>query len=171
MRTLTLFAAFAVVGFVGAQAQEMAPPPELNKLAWTLGSWKGKIHFTMEGVDSEGDMTMNSVMDGMFIKGTTTWDMMGMKMVENAYMGWDEKAKCYRSWAFTNFSPDPRYEKGVLDGDTFSSTSEPWNVMGQATVGRGTLKKLGEKEISFTLEFKEGDKWTKVGEGKLTKQG
>ena len=31
------------------------------------------------------------------------------------------------------------------------------------------MKKISDTEISFMLEFKEGDKWTKAAEGKLKK--
>lgn len=153
-----------------APAQDMAPPEELGKLSWMFGTWKGSVHMNMQGMEMDADMTVTGKMEGMFARVDTVMDMQGMKMVENGYVGWDAKEKCYKSWTFTNFSSDPRIEKGQLTGDTFVSTSEPWTVMGDTMVGRGTMKKLSDTEIAFVLEFKEGDKWTKAAEGKLKKQ-
>lgn len=165
----------ALLLFVGAHAQapSMEAPPEIAKLTWTHGTWSGKVKFTMAGTpDMDADQTMTIEEDGQFLKAVTLTEMMGMKMKETTYMGWNADKKLYSAHTFTNFSPEPRVEWGTIEGDVWTMTSEPWKVGGQPepTTGRVTLTRKSDTEMAFLLEFKEGDKWSKVAEGKLTKK-
>lgn len=168
---LSLFVAACVV--VPSVAQEMGPPVELKKLEWFLGEWTGKVKYTFPGEDpTEGEMAFKNEREANFLKSTSKFKMMGTDFVEIGYIAYNAKDKCYCSWTFTNFAPLPRIEHGTLDGDTVTFVSEPWEVgmPGGPTTGRATLKKKSDKEMTFTLEFKEGDKWNKVGEGTFTKK-
>lgn len=149
----------------------MAPHEELKKLDWMIGEWTGKLKWTMEGMEGEGAMTYKCEWDGNFIKNSAVTDMAGMgKMTETAYLGWDEKNKQYVIHCFTNFSHDPRIERGTLDGNKLILVSDPWNTGGQTMVGRATTVKNDDGTLLFTLEFKMEDKWVKAAEGTFKKK-
>ena len=54
-----------------------------------------------------------------------------------------------------------------MNGNVITFISEPWNVgmPGGPTVSRATITKKSNDEYTFVLEFKNGDKWDKVGDG------
>lgn len=162
---------FTICGISFAQPS-MEPPAEIKKFAWMNGDWAGDVHWSMEGQEMDSKMTMKISFEGQFQKVSTVTDMQGMKMTEEAYMGWDAKSKKYKMWTFTNFSPEPRFETGTLEGDKMVTQCEPWNMgMGDPIVARATLTKKSDKVVDFTLEFKQGDKWAKVASGTFKKKG
>lgn len=166
----TLLIAVAAVA-ICAQTPDMGPSAELKKLDWMLGEWTGKMNMDMMGSKFESVQNVKCEWDGKFMKTTSVMDVMGMKMTESMYMGYDPKTKKYTTHSFTNFSPYPRIETGELVGNKFVSISQLWEVDGMApTTSRATLWLEG-KALKMTLEFKEGDKWTVVGSGSMTKKG
>ncbi|HWP31474.1 MAG TPA: DUF1579 family protein [Fimbriimonadales bacterium] len=149
----------------------MTPPEEIRKFGWMVGEWSGKMKWLMEGMEGEMDMTLKNEFEGQFLKTTSAMDMMGEKFTEVSFMGWDASKKRYSSWTFTNFAPLPRIEHGTMDGNKLVFISEPWLVMSEEpTVSRATLTKISDKEVSFTLEFKQEEKWEKVAEGTFKKK-
>ena len=158
--------------FATAQVPNMEPPAELKKLEWMMGNWSGNVKMSMEGMDMEGMMTYSVTWSGQFLKSTSTWDVMGIKITEDGYTGWDAAKGKYSSYTFTNMAPTPRIEWGEMKDDTTIWTSEPWVTSHEApaTVSRATLAKLSNNELKFSLEFKTGDTWTKVGEGVFKKK-
>ncbi len=172
MKARTMIAAVAILFMAGAADSQgpMEPPTELKKLDWMVGEWSGKVDWTYM-MEAEVPYTVKCEWEGQFLKHTSKMDMMGMMFTETAYYGWDAASKKYRGWTFTNFSPDPRLEAGTLTGDTLVMTSEPWNTgEGELVVGRATITKKGADELHFLLEFKEGETWTKGGEGTFKKK-
>lgn len=161
-----------VTVFAHAQAPSMEPPAELKKLDWMIGEWSGNVKMSMEGMDMEGVMTYSLSWSGQFIKGISVWDVQGMKMTEDMYMGWDPQKGKYSSYTFTNFAPTPRIEWGESKGDTTVWMSEPWITSpGQpATLSRVTLTKVSGSEMKFLLEFKAGDQWQKIGDAVFKKK-
>jgi hypothetical protein len=151
-----------------ANAQIAPAPPELKELDFVLGDWSGKVKYTMEGQPMEGVITWKVEKDGLFLKQTTVTELSGMKLTETAFVGWDAKKKKYSCHTFTSFSPIPRVEWGEVKGGKAVFTSEPWDagLPGGPVVGRGTAVRQGS-DILFTLEFKNGEKWEKVGESLL----
>lgn len=174
MKQLRIVLSFVLALGIGAalSAQEMEPPAELKKFEWMVGSWVGTTKYNMEGMEMESKDSLEIRWDGQFLRLVNVGDMGAMKMTETMFIGWDAASKKYKSWAFTNFSPTPRIETAESSGDKYVSVSEPWMVpgMAEATVSRFTMTKKSDTEVSFLLEFKEGDSWTKVGEGSAKKK-
>lgn len=162
-RHLILILMLFVAGASRAQEAMMPLPEELKKLEWMLGKWEGSIKWTMPGMEGEAKMAFEATWDGQFQKQSSTMEMMGMKMIETAYIGWDAAKKQYSMYTFTNFAPTPRVEYGKFDGTTWVSISEPWATGMGSTVSRSTIVKKSNTELDLTVEFKEGDKWNKVG--------
>lgn len=150
---------------------EMEAPAELKSLAWMVGTWEGNMSMDMEGMKMESKTTMKCVMEGMFLRQDFVMEAQGMKMTEVGYLGWDAEKKKYCMYTFASWAPTPRIEWGEIKGNDFVSISEPWaSGMPEKTVSRATLKKVSDREVSFLLEFKMGDKWTKVGTGTFKKK-
>lgn len=171
MRLKTLILSVLSLVAITAQAQLAPVPEEMKKLEWMVGTWAGKVKWTMTGMDPmDGEMSMTNTMEGPFMKQVSKTEMMGMTMVETGYVGWDAKKKQYMTWTFTNFSSDPRVEVGQMKGDVMVFNCDGWDVMGQVTISRATMTKKSAKEVAFLLEFKENGKWTKAGEGTFMKK-
>lgn len=163
--SLTIFLV-AALGF----AQEMPAPEELKKLDMFHGSWKGSIHGDMEGQKFEGAMTSSIAAEGMFVKVTNTMDIMGMKLTEVGYIGWDADKKKYSCHWFTNFGVTPRVELATVEGSKFVSLGEPWKSAGstEAVSSRSTLS-IEAGQMQLLVEFKMGDKWVPAFKGSLKK--
>lgn len=158
-------------GAATAQMPEMGPPAELKKLDWMIGEWTGSVNWTMEGMEGEMTHNLKHEWEGQFMKMTATGEMMGMTFTEVSYLAWDAKEKKLVSWTFTSFAPLPRIEKGTITGNTIVFISDPWDVPGGGpTVSRATLIKKSDSEMTLLLEFKEGDSWSKVGDGVYKKK-
>lgn len=169
-RIATLVALMAGAAIGSAQ---MLPPlsPEMKKLDWFLGSWSGKVNWTMPDMTGETDYAFTNEVVGQFIRSTSKMVVAGMSIEEVGYIGYDPDKKKYSSHTFTNMAPTPRVEWGVADGDSkLVFHSEPWNVMGSATSSRATILRKGADEMSFILEFKTGETWSKVGEGNFKRK-
>lgn len=115
-------------------------------------------------------MDMETRYDGKFVYSESVMDMMGMKMVEKAFLSYDAATKSYKSYTFTNWAATPRIETLTVKGDVLVFLSEPWDGGdGKLTSSRATMTKVSATEAKFLLEFKDGDKWNKVGEGTFKK--
>ncbi len=155
--------------FVYAAAVSMAqlpePAKELKELSWLIGEWSGSGVFQipdMGGMDVT--VTFKAEWDGLFIRQTALNDFGMMQMTETMMLGYDENKSEHFSHGYTNVAPLPRVERGkVIDG-ALVMTSEPWEVMGDPTVGRSTLSKVDDDTIKMKLEFKTGDTWTPVSD-------
>ena len=170
-RTFALVAVALFAVAANAQMPDLKPSPQIEKLSWMLGKWSGSIHWTMEGMEMDATMSFENVIDGQFVRSTSVMELMGMKMTESGFTGWDDKAKAYKSWTFTNFGAGPRTETGKVDGDSMVFTSDPWQTLmsPEATVSRTTMKKVSASEIKLTLEFQQNGQFAKVGEGTFKK--
>lgn len=164
-----LFTAIVALVSVAAFAQ-FEPPAKLADLDFLKGKWSGKMDMTLEGQAVELIGTMEVVAEGQTLKMTTTSDMMGMKMVERSYVCWNEGKSTFTMYTFADFAAMPRVEHGNIKDGVWTTISEPWAVSGMGdVVSRSTVTVKGDS-LTMTVEFKNGDKWEKVGTGKYTKQ-
>lgn len=173
LKTAVTLAALLCIGAAYAQMPSMEAPAEIKKCDWMVGAWKGEFDWTMEGMPAmKMTSTMTVSIENQFLKLVAVNDMMGMKMNEVAYMGWDAEQKRYEMHTFTNFAPRARVEYSTKFTDKeWVFQSEPWRVMPteDPIVGRATMTILSKTEMGMKLEFKEGDKWNTVATGKYTK--
>ena len=168
MRKILIFAAASIVAQACfGQTPDFAPSAEMKKLDFMVGEWTSVSTWSMEGMaPTKVTTSVKIAWDGQFLRQTTLSDYEGQfKMTETAMLGYDPAKKQYFSSAYTNVSPMPRTEHGTFDGTVMLMTSDPWEVMGDATTGRATLTKVSNDEMKFKLEFKMGDKWVPVTEG------
>lgn len=167
---ILLLALSGLTGSAVAQEMPVEPPAELKALAWQNGDWEGTVKWSMPGMEGDSVMAFKVSFEGPFQKSVSTMEMQGMKMIETGYLAWDAAKKEFVMWTFTNFAPMPRVERGHLNKEKMVMTSDPWEVMGQTMVSRATMTKKSDKEMSFVLEFKMGDSFTKAAEGSFKKK-
>ena len=154
-----------------AQEMTLEVPAEITALNWMDGVWEGKMDMSIQGMDMTQVGTMTISTDGMFKKIVSLSEVMGIKMVETSYLGWDASTKKYTMYTFTNWVPTPRIERGTMDASKAVFISDPWLVEGmEPTTSRITMDYPDKKTIKMTMEFKEGDKWSPVGSGSYTKK-
>jgi hypothetical protein len=166
----------AVLVFAAAAVAQMQPPkpgPEVKKLDVFVGTWilDGNMKPGMMGPG--GSMTENEKcewMDGGFylVCHSDYKSTMG-NGVGLSVMGYsaDDKAYTYREFnSFGEFEDS----KGILDGDTWTWTSE--EKMGTMTMkGRFTIKVTSATSYNFTFEMsQDGTKWGTVMDGKASKK-
>jgi hypothetical protein len=166
----------AVLVFAAAAVAQMQPPkpgPEVKKLDVFVGTWtlSGDMKPGMMGPG--GSMTENEKcewMDGGFylVCHSDYKSTMG-NGVGLSVMGYsaDDKAYTYREFnSFGEFEDS----KGILDGDTWTWTSE--EKMGTMTMkGRFTIKVTSASSYNFTFEMsQDGTKWGTVMDGKASKK-
>lgn len=151
-----------------ADAQFPAPK-EITDLKWLEGSWTGSGTFAADGQEAVTKITVTFKLEGMFLVGTITNNVMGMEMIEKRYLGWSASKKQYEAYTFTNFAPTPRVERGEMKEGLLVTVSEPWEVGGGFTTGRFTLGKKGDSQLIYRIEFKMGEQWTPVTDLILTK--
>ncbi len=169
-RMLLMVLASVVSAFCFGQVPDMAPPAEVKKFDWMIGEWTGKSSFTMpEMPPMDVTMSIKCEWDGQFMKQVAVNDFGMIKMTETFYLGYDPESKKYVSYAFTNFSPVPRIERGTVDGETLVMVSDPWAAGGETHVSRATMTKVNADTLKLKLEFKDGDKWIAAMDATFTR--
>lgn len=161
---------FAVVGF--AQGMDQSPPQQVKDLGWMVGKWTGTMDMDMDGQKTHMTVDVDIAFEFKFLKMTSVMDMQVVKMNEISYVFWDAKASKYAIHTYTDFADTPRIESGDMKDGALVTESLPWVVGGmpEPTVGRSTMKKVTDSEISTMLEFKQGDKWVVVATGTMKKK-
>jgi hypothetical protein len=166
----------AVLVFAAAAVAQMQPPkpgPEVKKLDVFVGTWIRDGNMKPGMMGPGGSMTENEKcewMDGGFylVCHSDYKSTMG-NGVGLSVMGYsaDDKAYTYREFnSFGEFEDS----KGILDGDTWTWTSE--EKMGTMTMkGRFTIKVTSASSYNFTFEMsQDGTKWGTVMDGKASKK-
>jgi hypothetical protein len=160
-----------VASLAFGQEMEMGPPAEIKKLDWMLGEWTTKTSFTMPEMGPMNvTMTVKCDYDGQFLRQTVINDFDGIKMTETFYLGYDEATKKYVSYAFTNFAPTPRIERGTMTGDVMTMVSDPWTAGGMTHVSRATQTKLNNDTMKLKLEFQVDGKWVTAMDATISRK-
>lgn len=172
MKKLVAFLGFACAAVASyGQMPDLTPPAELKFFDFMKGSWTGTMKWSY-GAEMEVPTTLKVESEGQFLKMTNEMDMAGMKMTEVQYVGWDAAKKQFVSYAFTNFSPQARIERGTATGNKQVMESEPWTVgPGETMLSRATLIKKSDTEFDLNLEFKIEGKWQTASTVTMKKKG
>lgn len=152
-------------------AQLPEPAKELSDLNWMIGEWSGTGTFQVPNMGAmDVTVTFKAEWDGLFIKQTAINDFGMMKMTETMMLGYDETKSEFFSHGYTNMAPLPRMERGNMSNGSLVMTSEPWEVMGEASISRATLTKGDNDTVKMKLEFKAGDAWAPVADFTFTRK-
>jgi hypothetical protein len=159
-------AAFACVLALAGVAQEMdmAPPKELKAVEFLLGSWSGtnKMSFGDQTMDSPGTVKSDLFLGGRFVRSLHVYEIAGMKFEGCHMLSYDTEKKKYVAWWFDQVSAQPMEMDGNFEGENkLVMVSKPTPMPGMGNVVfRSTWVKVSAQEVRFTLEQKDGDKWS-----------
>jgi len=147
-----------------AQEMEMAPPKEMKAVEFFLGNWTGtnKMTFGEQTMESPGSVKCDLFLGGRFVRSMHVYDMAGMKFEGCHLLSYDTEKKKYVAWWFDQVSSQPMEMEGNFEGDgKLVMISKPTPMPGIGTaVFRSTWVKVSAQEVRFTLEQKDGEKWT-----------
>lgn len=169
MRSLAFVSVLALCTASFAQLPDLNPPAEVKKFDWLVGTWTGEAKFNFGGMELDVRTKMTVSYEGQFLRSVSLNDYGMIQATETMYLGWDAARGEYVSWSFSNMAPLPRIERGKLEGDKLVMVSDPWGIMGQDVVSRGTIAKISDSKASLMLEMKAGDSWEQATEIQMTK--
>jgi hypothetical protein len=171
----SIFAAaslFLVSALLHAQMQMPAPPPELKKLDYLVGSWTTEGDLKPGPMGPGGKITetiQNEWMDGHFFMLEHLTFKTGMGNGSGlAIMSYKPEEKVY---TYNNFNSmgEAEYFTGTIDGDTWTWTGD--HKMGPSVIkSRFIMKVVSPSSYTFKYEVsQDGISWTTVLDGKATK--
>jgi hypothetical protein len=156
-----LFACSSTVAI--AQQAATQPPSPLDKLAFMQGDWSGKQNFeTGGGPAMVGDATdrIEIGIAGKYLCEMLSTTLPGRKPTDTRhFISYDKQSGKYTAWWFNDTSTHPSELTGDLAGNKLvllSSASGPGPML------RATYESPSENTLTFLLEMKQGDTWTKL---------
>jgi hypothetical protein len=178
LQTLPLCVGLAAAAFtVAAQAQPPMPKPgpEVKRLAYFVGKWKGEGEMKPSPMGPGGKMTAVDTCewyDGGFAvicRSEGTSPMGPGKSLGIMSYSPEEKVYTYYGTDSSGMMVMTTVPRGTVQGDTWTYTDE--SVMGgQKVKSRVTIKELSPTQYSFVMEMQGPDgKWMPLMESKNTK--
>jgi hypothetical protein len=155
---------FALSGVIGAGQQPSVQPADaLAKLAFMQGDWMGKQDFNTQGgpamVGDASDRIELGVA-GKYICEMLSTTLPGRKPTDTRhFISFDGKVQKYTAWWFNDTSYHPTALTGDLAGNKLvlmSDSSAPGPVL------RATYESPSADKLTFLLEMKDGDNWTRL---------
>ena len=180
-RTLAvaLVAVWVLAQAMSAQAppQMPKPGPEHKRIGYFVGNWEGegdakqgplgpagKYTFTEHNEWFPGGFFLLAHADGKGPMGGP----MGGEVKSLGVMGYNSEEKVHTYDAFNSIGM-AMYAKGTVEGDTWTLTSES-KMGGMPIKARFIIKELSPTSCSVKLESSmDGQTWSTIMEGKLTK--
>jgi Protein of unknown function (DUF1579) len=156
---LVLFSSLLVFG----QQPVTQPADALNSLSFMKGDWAGKQEFnTPDGPAMTGDATDRIEMGiaGKYLCETLSTTLSGRKPTDTRhFISFDRQSGKYTAWWFNDTSSHPTEFTGDLTGKKLVLLS---NSSGPGPVLRATYESPSENKLTFLLEMKSGESWTRL---------
>ena len=155
---------FAVSGALAlGQQQNLQPADALNKLSFMQGDWAGKQDFdTGGGPAMVGDAT-DRIEPGIarkYLCETLSTTLPDRKPTDTRhFISYDRQTGKYKAWWFNDTSYHPMELTGDLAGNKLvlmSDSSAPGPLL------RATYESPSAEKLTFLLEMKNGDTWTRL---------
>jgi hypothetical protein len=155
---------FSVSGALAfGQHQDVQPADALNKLSFMQGDWAGKQDFNTNGEPAMvGDAT-DRIAPGIankYLCETLSTTLPGRKPTDTRhFVSFDAKTGKYKAWWFNDTSYHPTELTGDLAGNKLvlmSDSSAPGPVL------RATYESPSADKLTFLLEMKNGENWTRL---------
>jgi hypothetical protein len=139
------------------------PADALNRLAFMRGDWTGKQDFDTDGgAAMVGDATdkIELGIAGKYLCETLSTTLPGRKPTDTRhFISFDKQSGKYTAWWFNDTSYHPMELTGDLAGNKLvllSNSSAPGPEL------RATYENPSADKLTFLLEMKNGDKWTRL---------
>jgi hypothetical protein len=155
---------FACTGAIatGQQAATPAPNP-LDNLAFMQGDWSGKQNFNnTDGPVMVGDATdrIEIGIAGKYLCEMLSTTLPGRKPTDTRhFISYDKQSGKYTAWWFNDTSTHPSELMGDLAGNKLVLLSSP---SGPGPALRATYESPSANTLTFLLEMKQGENWTKL---------
>lgn len=166
-----------VVAGVTAIAQDpgmmMAPPKEVKQLSWMLGTWTGTNTSNMSGTPEKAACTVKTEWScgGRFLKTTFSTKMMGSKFEGVQMTTFNPESKEWTTIWFDSMTPQDMHSKGTIKGNTITFISDPMPMPdGSSGVFRSQWTKMSNTHMTFRLDMKQGEEWSKLISGSYRKK-
>lgn len=156
-----LFACSGVLAYGQQQAKSPANP--LDNLSFMKGDWSGKQNFeTGGGPAMVGDATdrIEIGIAGKYLCEMLSTTLPGRKPTDTRhFISYDKQSGKYTAWWFNDTSSHPSELSGDLTENKLVLLS---SAAGPGPVLRATYESPAENTLTFLLEMKQGDSWTKL---------
>jgi len=146
----------------GQPPAQQTPSP-LDRLAFMVGDWSGKQNFNNPGGPAMvGDATdrIEIGIGGKYLCETLSTSMPGRKPTDTRhFISYDKESSTYNAWWFNDTGTRPTEFTGELSENKLVLTS---NSSGPGPVLRATYESPSKTTLTFLLEMKQGDTWTRL---------
>jgi hypothetical protein len=163
MRFVVCFLVICAGAFACGQQPAAPPPNPLDNLSFMKGDWSGKQNFNNEGGPAMiGDATdrIEIGIAGKYLCEMLSTTLPGRKPTDTRhFISYDKQSGKYTAWWFNDTSTHPSEFTGDLAGNKLVLLSNP---SGPGPVLRATYESPAENTLTFLLEMKQGDNWTKL---------
>lgn len=149
-------------------AQFPPTPPEIRRLNFMDGAWEGTL---ATGFGNMPATALGSLSNGgMYYRLDLTIDVLGDRIEETIFVGWNRADQQYEAHVFTSASTQVRRETGKLEDGVLIMESDAWDLLGQISPSRTTIQIDEEGGLSYLLEFVRGSGAEEVARGTLRKR-
>jgi len=149
--------------FALAQQPGIQPADALNKLSFMQGDWAGKQDFdTGGGPAMVGDATdrVEFGIANKYLCEMLSTTLPGRTPTDTRhFISYDAKAQKYTAWWFNDTAYHPTQLSGGLAGNKLVLTSD---ASAPGPVVRATYESPSAGKLTFLLEMKSGDAWTRL---------
>jgi len=149
-------------------AQQLAPAPPatspFDSLAFMQGNWAGKQNFNNPdgGPAMVGEATDHVAIGigGRYLCETLSTAMPGRKPTDTRhFISFDKQVGTYAAWWFNDTGTHPTEFTGELSDNKLVLTSKP---SGPGPLLRATYESPTKNTLTYLLEMKQGDSWTRL---------
>jgi hypothetical protein len=156
-----LFVVSSVLAF--GQQQSMQPSDALAKLSFMHGDWAGKQDFdTGSGPAMVGEATdrIETGIAGKYLCEMLSTTLPGRKPTDTRhFISYDKQTGKYTAWWFNDTSYHPMALTGDLTGNKLVLMSD---ASASGPELRATYESPSADKLTFLLEMKNGDSWTRL---------
>jgi hypothetical protein len=154
----------ASAGILAPGQQQGSPAANpLDNLAFMRGDWTGKQNFNNQGgtaMVGEATDRIDLCIAGKYLCETLSTTLPGRKPTDTRhFISYDKQTGKYTAWWFNDTSTHPSMLTGELTGGKLVLMSD---AAGPGPVLRATYESPSADALSFELEMKTGETWTKL---------
>ena len=148
-----------------AYGQQQSPPPAnpLENLSFMKGDWTGKQNFNNQGGPAMvGDATnrIDLCIAGKYLCEMLSTTLPSRKPTDTRhFISYDKQTGEYTAWWFNDTSTHPTSFTGDLIGGKLVLISDPSSP---GPILRATYESPSADTLTFQLEMKAGDNWTRL---------
>jgi hypothetical protein len=144
--------------------QPAQPAPDWSSgLSFMKGDWTGKQNFNNPGgpaMAGEATDHVDLCIGGKYLCESPSTTMPGRKPTDTRhFISYDKQSGKYTAWWFNDTAMHPAEFSGELSGNKLVLTSSP---SGAGPVLRATYESPTDGTLTFLLEMKQGEAWTKL---------